>query len=109
MEDLRHHQHPTSQHPIHTGQHPPHTNQHPTHGAHPSGQMTYGYHPPVTPPGLEAIYRACKKLYPEQPNPLQVAAIVKYWYVLFAFCYENNVEQCIFLIYLALCVINNLL
>ena len=37
------------------------------------------YPVPVTPPGLEAIYSACRKLYTEQPNPLQVTALVKYW------------------------------
>ncbi|KAL8604949.1 hypothetical protein ACOMHN_028577 [Nucella lapillus] len=34
---------------------------------------------PITPPGLEAIYSACRGLYPDQPNPLQVTALVKYW------------------------------
>lgn len=34
---------------------------------------------PITPPGLEAIYNACRRQYPEQPNPLQVTALVKYW------------------------------
>lgn len=34
---------------------------------------------PVTPPGLEAIYSTCRRLYPQQPNPLQVTALVKYW------------------------------
>ncbi|XP_074641667.1 suppressor of fused homolog [Tubulanus polymorphus] len=34
---------------------------------------------PVTPPGFEAIYSACRQLYPDQPNPLQVTALVKYW------------------------------
>ncbi|KAH3855824.1 suppressor of fused homolog [Dreissena polymorpha] len=37
------------------------------------------YQVPVTPPGLEAIYSASRKLYPDQPNPLQVTALVKYW------------------------------
>ena len=37
------------------------------------------YPVPVTPPGLEAIYSACRKLYTDQPNPLQVTALVKYW------------------------------
>ncbi|XP_072477228.1 suppressor of fused homolog isoform X3 [Notamacropus eugenii] len=32
------------------------------------------------PPGLHAIYGECRRLYPEQPNPLQVTAIVKYWF-----------------------------
>lgn len=32
------------------------------------------------PPGLESLYLACRRIYPEQPNPLQVAALVKYWY-----------------------------
>ncbi|ELU09419.1 hypothetical protein CAPTEDRAFT_156783 [Capitella teleta] len=34
---------------------------------------------PVTPPGLHAIYSACRKLYQDQPNPLQVTAVRKYW------------------------------
>jgi len=36
---------------------------------------------PVTPPpGLQAIYAECSRVYPDQRNPLQVAAVVKYWY-----------------------------
>jgi suppressor of fused-like protein len=37
--------------------------------------------PPVlpTPPGLEALYSLCRRVYPDQPNPLQVTALVKYW------------------------------
>lgn len=31
------------------------------------------------PPGLEALYLACRRIYPDQLNPLQVAALVKYW------------------------------
>jgi hypothetical protein len=34
------------------------------------------------PPGLHAIYTECRRIYPEQPNPLQVTAVVKYWYVI---------------------------
>ncbi|XP_072178025.1 suppressor of fused homolog [Diadema setosum] len=34
---------------------------------------------PVLPAGLEAVYAACRRLYPDQPNPLQVTAVVKYW------------------------------
>lgn len=34
---------------------------------------------PLSPPGLEALYLACRRIYPDQPNPLQVAAVVKYW------------------------------
>ncbi|KAG8222758.1 hypothetical protein J437_LFUL008156 [Ladona fulva] len=34
---------------------------------------------PPTPLGLEALYAACKNLYPDQPNPLQVTALIKYW------------------------------
>ncbi|GIY70853.1 suppressor of fused homolog [Caerostris extrusa] len=41
-----------------------------------------GY-PPVTRPfvplGLETLYAICRQLYPDQPNPLQVAALVKFW------------------------------
>ncbi|GLH08101.1 Suppressor of fused homolog [Gryllus bimaculatus] len=34
---------------------------------------------PPTPLGLEALYSLCRRLYPDQPNPLQVTAVVKYW------------------------------
>lgn len=34
--------------------------------------------PPI-PAGLEFLYSACRQLYPDQPNPLQVTAVVKYW------------------------------
>lgn len=41
------------------------------------------YCPPATVPspplGLEALYSTCLKLYPNQPNPLQVTAVLKYW------------------------------
>ncbi|OQR71854.1 suppressor of fused-like [Tropilaelaps mercedesae] len=33
----------------------------------------------VIPAGLQALYTACGALYADQPNPLQVAAVVKYW------------------------------
>lgn len=29
--------------------------------------------------GLQAIYRACYRLYPDQPSPLQVTALRKFW------------------------------
>ncbi|XP_039263815.2 suppressor of fused homolog [Styela clava] len=53
----------------------------------PGGATTRGIIPPIPtrasaptpPPGLDAIYQACKKVYPEQPNPLQVTAVMKYW------------------------------
>ena len=35
--------------------------------------------PSLFPPGLHGIYGECRRLYPEQPNPLQVTAILKYW------------------------------
>ena len=34
---------------------------------------------PPTPAGLHAVYELCKKLYPDQLNPLQVTALLKYW------------------------------
>ncbi|XP_017772156.1 PREDICTED: suppressor of fused homolog isoform X1 [Nicrophorus vespilloides] len=34
---------------------------------------------PPTPPGLEALYTLCRKIYPDQVNPLQVTALLKYW------------------------------
>lgn len=33
----------------------------------------------ITPAGLESLYNACRKIYTNQPNPLQVTAVVKYW------------------------------
>lgn len=38
-----------------------------------------GGSPIVTAPGLQAIYSACRRIYPDQPNPLQVTAVVKFW------------------------------
>ena len=34
---------------------------------------------PTVPPGVFAIYHACSKIYPDQPNPLQVNTVKKYW------------------------------
>ena len=31
--------------------------------------------------GLEAVEKACLEIYPDQPNPLQASAVVKYWWV----------------------------
>ena len=32
-------------------------------------------------PGLDALYSVCSQVYPDQPNPLQVTAFIKYWLV----------------------------
>ena len=32
--------------------------------------------------GLDAVNAACRALYPEQPNPYQITAVVKYWSVM---------------------------
>lgn len=34
---------------------------------------------PAPPAGLQAIINQCLKIYPDQPNPLQVTTVVKYW------------------------------
>ncbi|CAH1175604.1 unnamed protein product [Phaedon cochleariae] len=34
---------------------------------------------PPTPAGLESLYTLCRKIYPDQANPLQVTALLKYW------------------------------
>lgn len=34
---------------------------------------------PPTPAGLTSIYELCRKIYPDQPNPLQVTALLKFW------------------------------
>lgn len=36
---------------------------------------------PPTPAGLESLYSLCRRIYPDQINPLQVTALLKYWYV----------------------------
>ncbi|OWR41757.1 putative suppressor of fused [Danaus plexippus plexippus] len=33
----------------------------------------------LMPPGLTPLYEACTKVYPDQPNPLQVTTRLKYW------------------------------
>lgn len=33
------------------------------------------------PAGLQSIVNECLKIYPDQPNPLQVTTRLKYWYV----------------------------
>ncbi|GFV67652.1 suppressor of fused homolog [Trichonephila clavipes] len=49
----------------------------------PRPQIYRGYPTPVSRPfvplGLETLYTICRQIYPDQPNPLQVAALVKYW------------------------------
>eukprot|EP00058_Branchiostoma_floridae_P006074 XP_002591562.1 suppressor of fused protein-like protein [Branchiostoma floridae] len=42
--------------------------------------------PMTTPVGLQAIYQACRRLYADQPNPLQVTAVVKY-------CSESRIQH----------------
>lgn len=36
---------------------------------------------PTPPAGLQSIINECLKIYPDQPNPLQVTTVIKYWYV----------------------------
>lgn len=31
------------------------------------------------PPGLARLYSVCRQIYPDQPNPLQVSAQLKFW------------------------------
>lgn len=38
---------------------------------------------PPTPAGLESLCSLCRKIYPDQANPLQVTALLKYWLVPF--------------------------
>lgn len=35
---------------------------------------------PIAPPGLQKLIDQCLKIYPDQPNPLQVTTVLKYWY-----------------------------
>lgn len=46
-------------------------------GDHIGAQM--GGTQPLVPPGVVAIYHACSTIYKNQPNPLQVTAVRKYW------------------------------
>lgn len=46
--------------------------------------QTFSSHTPIiglspVAPGLDTLYALCRRLYPDQPNPLQVTAVVKYW------------------------------
>lgn len=34
---------------------------------------------PVVPLGLQSLIDQCLKIYPDQPNPLQVTTVLKYW------------------------------
>ncbi|XP_059620662.1 suppressor of fused homolog [Phlebotomus argentipes] len=34
---------------------------------------------PKAPPGLQALFKECHRVYPDQKNPLQVSTILKYW------------------------------
>ena len=48
----------------------------------------------VSPPqGLQAIYAECSRVYPDQRNPLQVAAVVKYWYLLLVYSQWNCTDK----------------
>lgn len=40
------------------------------------------YIPQNPPPGLAALYMLCKRIYPDQCNPLQATTLVKYWYAI---------------------------
>lgn len=33
----------------------------------------------ITPPGLGKLIEQCRQIYPDQPNPLQVTTLLKYW------------------------------
>lgn len=38
-----------------------------------------GYQSCPKPLGLDTISKVCGELYPGQPNPLQITALLKYW------------------------------
>lgn len=45
-------------------------------------------------PGLEFLYETCRQVYPQQENPLQVTAFIKYWSVChLAFQRKRKVTQ----------------
>lgn len=48
-------------------------------GQVPGHDQVVGEAPAAIPAGLEALYATCRTIYPDQPNPLQVTALVKYW------------------------------
>ena len=59
----------------------------------------------VNPPqGLQAIYAECSRVYPDQRNPLQVAAVVKYWYLLFILSGTDKQSQFFKRLYVGLSV-----
>ena len=75
-----HHQHQSihNQHIPLSPQAPPIFSNRTPLGDHIGGQQMGGTQPMV-PPGVVAIYLACSKIYNNQPNPLQVTAVRKYW------------------------------
>lgn len=55
---------------------------------------------PIAPPaGLQAIINQCLKIYPDQPNPLQVTTVVKYWLVPIHSSFVINV-LCLFYLFI---------
>lgn len=44
----------------------------------PQGKLPTAAGAPI-PPGLQGIYSILRRIYPDQPNPLQVTALIKYW------------------------------
>lgn len=47
----------------------------------PPGQPVQASPPSLQAPGLDALHRLCKQIYPDQSNPLTVTAVLKYWWV----------------------------
>ncbi|XP_020281845.1 suppressor of fused homolog isoform X2 [Pseudomyrmex gracilis] len=45
----------------------------------PPGQPVQASPPSLQAPGLDALHRLCKQIYPDQSNPLTVTAVLKYW------------------------------
>lgn len=42
-------------------------------------EMAYIPQNPQLPPGLSSLYMLCKRIYPDQCNPLQATTLLKYW------------------------------
>lgn len=54
-----------------------HNGEHCTHSPRPLSEVSYL--PQTLPAGLSALYLLCKRIYPDQCNPLQATTLVKFW------------------------------
>jgi len=47
------------------------------------------YIPQTPPAGLASLYMLCKRIYPDQCNPLQATTVIKFWWEIIFECVGN--------------------